>query len=657
MRIGTYSDSTPSRTRYVSDDAELRPHLKKPWLEDWLERDAKEYGDAEEDHIFPQGGQANIDESDLSKHALIVGKSGFGKTRFATHLALEQLRNGCSLVFLDPLAPTVLDVLAHFQKEPIPRDRIIAAIPSLTGPFAWNPIDAKGLGVSADIAAKAFLDVVRESQGLDHGTARMVDLLSNALILASTHGLSLFEVIEMLCNRPYLESILRRDMPPNIVNAQTYTVVKQYFTREFPTFAKAGNLEAVSPAINKIRETIRSPFLHGMFCSLQNTFDLRSLWSEPRVLLLNLDEDELGEEAARLLGGLFLTHLMAAAKRMAGKGRNPVVLFLDEIAFTQQYLGKSAGKMFGMARKLDLRVIAACQYLNKINSDLRGDLLSVSTQAFFRLEPNDADLVAGLATNSGRSPNTGTPKTVRLTVASRRGGVVESELARWTVVNVDGEAVSLSPLQFDALQSLPKGQQTSSLERLMSFDQLHEPLACVEMANHRYEIASLLQGLPDGVWQFTGPQPVQLIVSFPRPKALIRQSEGNGDRARAWKHTLMNQATGEMLLFSAGESIPREVKAIKVPDAGAAQIAVGEQNKWELTDEYIQECMVSRQATVEIESEILPTENMPAKVNDQEAKPIIQTAAQKKSTATKPAKPLPEAAMPEEGWNSDDSKL
>lgn len=555
--IGTYIDREPEPLTVVSDDVELRPHLNKPWMKEWLD---KELGTADAPRALPSG-PAMIDPKFLARHSLIVGKSGFGKSRFATHLAMEQVKEGCSLVFLDPKDQTVIEVLAAVQRAGVRAERITVGLPTYGSPPPWNPIDARALGVSAEQAAKTFVDVLKAIYG---DSPRMMDILSNTVMLAAAHGLSLFEVLELMRTPEYLEGLLKKEPLPGLLDEETFYELDTFFKREWPVLTKNGSLEAVMPAINKIREPLRSSYLRGMFCARRPSFNIASLWREPKVLLLNLHPKALAQGGAKFLGGLIIEQLMDAAMREGGKGGNPVVLFLDEIAFSQDFLGEGVGEMIGMARSYDLRFVAACQYLDKIKPELRADLLSVSVKAFFRLTEKDAAMVADQASlSSGDS----TPKTVKLSVASRRSLDTESDMEKflYPVCDPNRKVLALKLAAFEVVKELPPVQQIKGLEKLMSHSGL-PPLACIVYGGRRYEIARLLEGVPENHWGLAGPDPMYLLIRFPRPKISTSGRDGAAERERIWRHRLINQEGREMVLISPMCPTPREVEVAHVPD-------------------------------------------------------------------------------------------
>ena len=110
-------------------------------------------------------------------------------------------------------------------------------------------------------------------------------------------------------------------------------------------------------------------------------------------MLVHLDSAALGDEGARLLGGLMAHQLLRTAMR--ADGPVPVVLALDEMGVSEEFVGGAAAKILAIARSRGLRLLVACQHLAQLSDGLRQALLAnAAVQAFFRLGHADARLAA-----------------------------------------------------------------------------------------------------------------------------------------------------------------------------------------------------------------------------------------------------------------------
>src|SRR5690349_9639789 len=80
------------------DGAELQSSAGKPWLRLYL---LERYGFDIEEQLPEPPRPFGIEADRLSRHAIVCGSSGSGKTRLSLHILREQLRLGYSAVVLD----------------------------------------------------------------------------------------------------------------------------------------------------------------------------------------------------------------------------------------------------------------------------------------------------------------------------------------------------------------------------------------------------------------------------------------------------------------------------------------------------------------------------------------------------------------------------
>ena len=452
--------------RFACDASELEPHADRPWFRAYAaERldlpEAALTGSGTEGAGAPSG-TARIGHDLLARHACVCGATGSGKTRLALHLLAEQIKAGCSVVMLDPKIETIRHLLALAHAAGMVPEQVTVLSPYLSGAGApgWNPLDAQASGVPP---AQAAADVVSV---LAHSTSswgpRMGDLLANALIVVASHGLSLFELARLLQRDDYREGLLAQPLPrsgsDNALGRGSFDNIafdeaRDYFLSEFAAWSKSERASAAAPVLNKFRELLRTPFLRSLLCAKRTTLHLGALWHRPGLVLVHLDSAALGDEGVRLLGGLLAHQLLRTAMR--SDGPVPVVLALDEMGVSEEFVGGAAAKILAIARSRGLRLLVACQHLAQLSDGLRAALLAnTAAQAFFRLGYADARLVAvSLAAGTGERVSR-----IAADVAKRDADGLPEAWASvsHTVRDGRGEPVALSPAAAQAFWHLTK---------------------------------------------------------------------------------------------------------------------------------------------------------------------------------------------------------
>ena len=331
--------------RVLCDAPELERHVSQPWFLSYA-AERLDLPRADGSREGPRSGTAEVDAPLLARHACVCGATGSGKTRLALHLLAEQLRAGCSVVMLDPKAETIRHLLHLAYGTGVSPEEVTLLSPHMEGIGApgWNPLDCKATGLSPAQASADFVSVLAKSSG--SWGPRLQDVLTNALIVISAHGLSLFELARLLQRDDYREGLLRQPLDPartgggTVSDAVVYDEARDYFLREFAAWGKSERTGAVAPVLNKFRELLRSPFLRSLLCARRSTLDLSSLWKRRGLVLVHLDGASLGDEGARLLGGLLAHGLLRTAMRASGPV--PVVLALDEMGVAERFVGSAA---------------------------------------------------------------------------------------------------------------------------------------------------------------------------------------------------------------------------------------------------------------------------------------------------------------------------
>ena len=573
VEIGRYL-AAPGEGRgfqVLCDAPELEPHVGRPWFRAYAAQrlDLPLGADA---GATVRPGRAEIGADLLSRHAVVCGSTGSGKTRLALHLLAEQVRAGCSVVMLEPKAETIRHLLHLAHATGVSPEEVTLLSPHGEGAGApgWNPLDGRATGLSPAQAAADFVSVLAKSS--DSWGPRLQDVLTNALIVVCAHGLSLFELARLLQRDDYRVGLLAR--PPDretVGDAVVYEEARTYFLREFAAWGKSERATAVAPVLNKFRELLRSPFLRSLLCARRSTLDLPSLWKRRGMVLVHLDGASLGDEGARLLGGLLAHQLLRTAMRT--EGPVPVVLALDEMGVSEQFLGSALCQILAIARSRNLRLLVACQHLAQLSDGLRTALLAnTAIQAFFRLGHADARAVASALT-------AGTGERVSSIAADVAKRDAEGLPETWvesvhTVRDGHGDPIRLSAPAWTAFRDVAgRGDgidQIAALKRLAVVSGVERLYVQASDTKQPMELERYVARITPVQFRLKGPAPVRLIVSFPRPRLSVLSRESEGERQQAWAKRLMELPAQQAAVRLAGGT-PGVVQIVEVRDpVGAA---------------------------------------------------------------------------------------
>lgn len=320
----------------------------------------------------------------LDRQACIFGAIGSGKTRLALHLIEEQLRAGCSLLAIDPKSESVRDLISCAISAGVAPEDVILIKPGEDASIpGWNPFLSDD---PPDETARAMHSFFQEITDLRE---RMDELMRNALTVVATHRLSLQECRPLIASPTYRRALLERE-PPGGPN-RAYRQAIRYFQEDFLRRNESGREETIQAVNNRLNALLDVPFFSALLCAGRNTLDLAELWSKQKVVIVYLDQQRLGYDGSRIVGGLLAYQAYLTAMKIGADSPLPVVLALDEIGAQEKFLGQYLSTIVTVARSHHLRLLIATQDFSRISSLLLKALIkNAQFRAFFQLGEEDA---------------------------------------------------------------------------------------------------------------------------------------------------------------------------------------------------------------------------------------------------------------------------
>jgi hypothetical protein len=176
------------------------------------------------------------------------------------------------------------------------------------------------------------------------------------------------------------------------------------FWASFEAWSEQERTSAIAPVMNKLRPFLVRPELRGVIGQANPRFDVRQVFTERKLLLVNLAKGQLGPETSALLGSLVITRLWQATlgrSAIAPERRHPVFVYVDEF---QDYLHLPLDFADALAQARGLRVgfVLAHQYLHQLEPAMRSAVLAnAQSRVAFRLGADDA---RQLSAGSGLAP-------------------------------------------------------------------------------------------------------------------------------------------------------------------------------------------------------------------------------------------------------------
>jgi Type IV secretion-system coupling protein DNA-binding domain len=317
-------------------------------------------------------------------HLHVLGPTGTGKSTFLLNMITQDLEAGRGIVLIEPKGDLIASVL-----ERIPQfraDDIVLLDPSDSEyAVGLNPLAANER--PSELVADELLGMFRgmyESWG-----PRTNDILAAAfLTLARLPGMTLCALPSLLADPAFRHRVVSKVHDP---------VGLGPFWAGFDAWSEAERTAAIAPSLSRVRPFLLRPQLRRVLGQPEPRFDLSRVFTERKVLLVNLGKGPLGRETAGLLGGFVLSQLWAAALRRAAippELRHPVFVYVDEV---QDYLRlpTDLADALVQARGLGVGFVLAHQHLSQLDSQIRAAVLTnVRSRLCFQLAGDDARTLA-----------------------------------------------------------------------------------------------------------------------------------------------------------------------------------------------------------------------------------------------------------------------
>ncbi len=321
--------------------------------------------------------------ADRRSHALVLGRTGTGKSTLLETIIRQDLEHGLGLALLDPHGDLV-GKLAAAMPEHRQNDLIYFNVPDTARPLGFNPLSAVSPG-KRSLVVSGLLDGFR-NVWTEFWGPRLEHILRNALLaLVEMPEASLADVLRLFDDKDYRKSVAGR-----VGNPQ----VRRFWLKEFEGYPNRLRAEAVSPIQNKLGAYLADPVLNRILTVRSSDFDLRHVMDDGKILLVNLSKGRIGQDAASLLGSLLVSQIGVAALSRADQpedDRRDFAVFLDEF---HNFSGSGLASMLAELRKYRCGLVLAAQHLAQVNPAVRDSLLgNVGTLICFRVGAADAEVL------------------------------------------------------------------------------------------------------------------------------------------------------------------------------------------------------------------------------------------------------------------------
>lgn len=324
-----------------------------------------------------------IKKDDRRRHMYLVGKTGMGKSTVMENMIIEDIRAGHGVGVIDPHGDLVEKILEFIPANRI-NDIVYVNPADMDWPIAFNVLESVD-EKHKHLVASGLMGVFKKIWP-DVWSARMEYIMNNTILaLLDYPGSTMMGIQRMLSDKDYRKKVVDKITDP---------VVKMFWVEEFAKYNERFASEAIAPIQNKVGQFLSSTMIRNIVSQVKSTIDMREIMDNGKVLLLNLSKGRIGEDNARLLGGMIITKLQISAMERVDipmEERRDFFLYVDEF---QNFANESFANILSEARKYRLDLILAHQYLEQLDEKVLPAVFgNVGTIVCFRIGAQDAEFM------------------------------------------------------------------------------------------------------------------------------------------------------------------------------------------------------------------------------------------------------------------------
>lgn len=296
-----------------------------------------------------------IKTDDRRRHMYLVGKTGMGKSNLLENMAIQDIRAGHGVAFIDPHGEAAEKILNYVPSRRI-NDVMYFNPGDAAYPTAFNVMEIDN-PEHRNLVASGLMAVFKKIWP-DVWSARMEYILNNTILaLLEYPNSTLLGINRMFSDPEYRKKVVEKVTDP---------IIKSFWVNEYAKYNQKYEQESTAAIQNKIGQFIANPLMRNIIGQVKSSIDVRKIMDEKKILIVNISKGMVGEDASRLFGAMVITKLQLAAmsrQDIPEEQRTDFYCYVDEF---QNFATDSFVNILSEARKYRLSLILANQYLGQL---------------------------------------------------------------------------------------------------------------------------------------------------------------------------------------------------------------------------------------------------------------------------------------------------
>jgi hypothetical protein len=318
------------------------------------------------------------------EHAVIIGKTGTGKTHLLEVIAWQLAERGEGLCFFDFHGDASLSLISRLAPLPLAAERLVVLDPSHhTLSPGINVLEAHGAEAERFRKVSELSSILRQRWGVDSFGARTEELLRNSLYTLAASHWTLAQLPQLLTDVEF-----RRHCTEQVGHSD----IAAYWHDRYEPLSEAMKATFREPLLNRVTGFLTEPAARHLLGQRTSTIDLAAAMARQAWVVVRLPKGRLREHA-HTLGNLLFAQLQFAAlarESVPRESRHTFTLLCDEV---QNLAENDLATLLTEGRKFGISIATANQFWDQLPRELRGALLSAASHVCFRVSSQDASIL------------------------------------------------------------------------------------------------------------------------------------------------------------------------------------------------------------------------------------------------------------------------
>jgi len=340
------------------------------------------------DNIFRgEKREYRIGKEDRQRHFYIVGQTGVGKSWLLADMALQDIKAGHGVCFIDP-HDTYEMILERIPPERV--DDVIYFDPStIDRPMGFNVMECDREDQKDFVTSSIINLMYKLYDPYKTGIVgpRFEHAIRNIMLtVMSEPGATFVEIVRCLTDPSYVQSLLPKVDDP---------MVKRYWTDQIANTNEFHKSEVLDYIVSKFGRFITNKMMRNIIGQSTSSFNFRRAMDEGKILIINLAKGTIGEENSSFLGLVLIPKILIAAmsrQDVPEEKRRDFYLYVDEF---QNFATQDFAVILSEARKYHLNLTVANQFISQMDDEVKNAVFgNVGTISSFRVGIADAGFLA-----------------------------------------------------------------------------------------------------------------------------------------------------------------------------------------------------------------------------------------------------------------------